>query len=477
MGISSDVKAEPMNPSRRQILRAAIAAPFLAAVEGCTRKQTETTGSTSGGIIRVGSATIPSSIKLTPQTVIVPAGARALAGFSPDRKALHIVGADSIKAGSTVLLSDVGVFRAQAVQPAPDGLFVTPAPCALQDLISDGAIRFENVRIRPGDGRPSLPVRKRPRQSASLFDLLIPQAFAEESSSPSGKLEGFDYEIQYAAIDDAVTFDASVSGDIAGFEAKVSTNGHLDGFELSGNAEVRSGNPENLALLVKGLKGEVNLEASVERHDNAAHPGQKLLKIPHEFVWPIVIEGIPCLLKLGVALLLNEGLTNIQAAARFGVKLKFKGSSGFDMPLPGDPKKADPKIETELETDYSFTHAESVGLGPQALLVAMQCPRLAFGLGLALPSELMDTLLPVVDIDFPIQAFLGPYIDIVTSASHTTSGAMAMVPCQRNQLVVTGAVGVEARFLKWTVPDLRKEAYRKEIVRAVPDTKVCRLES
>jgi hypothetical protein len=461
-GSRKDTDGEPINQSRRQILRAAIAAPVVVALGGCTRKQTESAGSTSGGVIRAGSATIPPSIKLTPQTVIVPAGERAIAGLSPDRKALHIVGADSIKAGSTVLLSDFGVFRAQAVQPAPDGLFITPAACALPDLISDGTIRFENVRIRPGDGKPGGSTSKQHAESTSFWDLFVPRVFAQEPSASSGKLGAFDYQIQYTATEDAVTFDAGAHGDLSGFAAKVSSNGHLEGFELSGNAEVRSGNPENLALLIKGLKGEVNLEASAERHDNAGHPGNQMLKIPHEFEWPIVIDGIPFLLKLGVALLLNEGLTNTQASARFGVKLKFKGSSGFDMPLPGEPSKADPKVDTSLDTDFSFQHAESVGLGPQALLVAMQCPRLAFGLGFTLPF---------------VDVFAGPYVDIVTSASHTAAGAMSLVPCQRNQLVITGAVGCQANFLKYETPDIRKEAYRKEIVRALPDTKACRLES
>ena len=106
-----------------------------------------------------------------------------------------------------------------------------------------------------------------------------------------------------------------------------------------------------------------------------------MLKIPHEFVWPLVIDGIPFLLKLGVALLLNEGLTNTQAAVRFGVKLNFKGSSGFDMPLPGEAKDADPKIETTLDTDFSFKHAESVGLGPQALLAMVLLTAVALAAG------------------------------------------------------------------------------------------------
>lgn len=446
-----------MSQSRRQFLRGAVTLPFAAALAGCSRKGSVA----SGGVIRAGSTSIPSSLKLTPQTVIVPGGAKAVAGFSADRKALRLVGADSVREGSTVVLQDAGVFRAQAVQRAGNELLVTPAPCALQDLIHDGKLKFENIHVDPRAGRRSGSlVGQEPDAVASLLDLLVPTVLADEGSN-SGKIGEFDYQIQYNTSGDAVTFDASANGDLSGFAAKLSANGHLEGFDLSGGAEVRSGNPENLALLIKGLKGEVNLEASADRHDNAGHPGQKMLKIPKEYTWPIVIDGIPFLLKLGVALLLNEGLTNINAGARFGVKLNFKGSSGFDMALPGEAKQADPKIDTALDTDFSFQHAESVGLGPQALLVAMQCPRLAFGLGLDLPF---------------IDCFAGPYVDVVTAASHTFAGAMALIPCQRNQLVVTGAVGLEGAFVKWS-GDVRKEAYRKEVVHAVPDSKACRLES
>ena len=74
-----------------------------------------------------------------------------------------------------------------------------------------------------------------------------------------------------------------------------------------------------------------------------------------------------------------------------------------------------------------------------------------------------------------MDVFAGPYIDIVTTASHTSAGAAALVPCQRSQLIITGSVGLEGAFVKWS-GDMRKEAYRKEIVRAIPDSKVCRLE-
>jgi hypothetical protein len=66
------------------------------------------------------------------------------------------------------------------------------------------------------------------------------------------------------------------------------------------------------------------------------------------------------------------------------------------------------------------------------------------------------------------------YVDIVTSASHTTAGVLSLLPCQRNQLVISRSIGCDAKFLHWDAGDnMRKEVYHKEIVNAVPNTKAC----
>ncbi|MCS6921468.1 MAG: hypothetical protein NZM07_06060, partial [Elioraea sp.] len=63
-------------------------------------------------VLRAGSATIPPSLKLTPQTVVIENGARAFKGRAADRRALRLdaAAAEQVKAGSVVLLADVGVF-------------------------------------------------------------------------------------------------------------------------------------------------------------------------------------------------------------------------------------------------------------------------------------------------------------------------------------------------------------------------------
>jgi hypothetical protein len=143
---------KPESVRRRDLLRSALSAPLLA-LAGCSREQAAApAASVAANVVRAGSATIPPSLKLTPQTVVIPDGARAFKGRAADRKALRLdaAAAERVKAGSVVVLSDVGVFKAQSVQRDGGDLLVTPEPCAITELIRDGELRFEGLRIASG---------------------------------------------------------------------------------------------------------------------------------------------------------------------------------------------------------------------------------------------------------------------------------------------------------------------------------------
>jgi len=289
-----------------------------------------------------------------------------------------------------------------------------------------------------------------------LMDWLVPAAFAATGSRYSGTIGDYTIEAGYQSDGDTLKFDGKLGRDSDGVKIDVDVNGDLSGFELDGGVAVSNGRASNINLTFSNLTGEVTLQARGGRGAKAGHKGESILKLPLEYEWPVVIDGIPFVLKLAVALLLNEGFTSVDAVAGVGVKLKFNGATGFDMKLPGLPAQAQTTAQGEMNYELSIERADGTGLGPQTLLVACQFPRFGFGLGFG-------------------QAYAGSFIDIVTATSTTVAGATALVPCQRGQLVVTGSVGVESAFLLWE-RSTKVEVYRKEIVRTVPDVKACRIE-
>lgn len=151
---------------------------------------------------------------------------------------------------------------------------------------------------------------------------------------------------------------------------------------------------------------------------------------------------------------MNEGFTSVDAVASFGAKLRFAATAGMNLqPESG----GDPEPRGSLDCEFSITGADGLGLGPQSLPVACQFPRVGFGIALA-------------------QAYAGSYVDVVAASNTTLADAMAPVPCQRGQVVITGSAGVAGRFLG-VGKSSRTQIYRKELVRTLPDVKACQLDS
>lgn len=453
--------------TRRSLLVGVAAAP-TAWLVGCSREQPSTpapppaAASAAANVVRVGSATIPASLKLTPQTVIVPEAARGFKGVEPDGRTLRLDAevAGNLRPGNVALLTDVAVVKVQSVQRDGGDVLVSAEPCAITDLIADGVIEFSGVRIDPQAGRAQLASRRPPAAPLlALLDLLVPPVLADAGRRIKTKVGKFNVEAGYAPQGDHVAFDGKLDGRYHGVKVDINVDGNVSGFELGGRMAVANGRADNLNLLVRNIAGELSVRARGGRDAKDEHQGDQMLEMPLEYSWPIVIDGVPFLLKLKMALLVNEGFTSLDATAGIGAKLRFNGTTGFDMQLPGEPDVQPPKVELEdqVQSEFSTTLVEGIGLGPQALIVACQFPRLGFGLGLA-------------------KAYAGSFIDVVTAANTTIAGATAPVPCKRGQVVVTGSVGVEAKFLKMS-KSLKYQVYQKETVHADPDVKACRIPS
>ena len=449
--------------ARRRLVKAVAASP-LAALAGCSRERPAAPASSvATNILRAGSATIPSSLKLTPQTVVIKDGAHAYKGRAADRKALRLdaAAADQVKAGSVVVLSDVGVFKAQAVQRDGGDLVVTPETCAINELIRDGEVKFEGLRIGAERGQ-DLRVQAPPAPwspTRLALDALLPPAHAAEGHRYKDKLGEYNVDAGYSNVDGLLHFDADFKRDSLGMKVDVKLDGRLSDFELAGRIAVSDSRVHDLGLLLDRIQGSVDLSARAGRGAKGEFKGEDIIVTPIEKSWPIVIDGIPFLLRLKCALLVNDGLTNVDAFVEMKTGVKFHADrTGFDMRLPGEPNKVEhAAVGALLFDDFHFEKSDGIGLGPQTLLAAFQFPRLGFGLGIE-------------------NVFAGSFIDLVTAANTTLAGSMAPVPCRRAQLTLTGSVGFDSKFLLWEKP-VRVPVWTKEFVRTVPDVKVCQLKS
>ena len=416
-------------------------------------------------------AAIPSSIALTPQAVMLSAGAKAVKSATSDGTSVTLdassPGAADLKPGSIIVIRDVVVLKAADVKRAGGNIVVTATTPRITDLIKNGEITWKPTRVnfRGGTTRafktgPRVPGPQAGYQSGGpqiAFARFDRPAFerAIDDGRYTGKIGDYSYDVGFAGADSRIDADGHLTGNINGVNVDIVVKGYLSSFEIGGRLDVQNGTADNLNLLLEKLEGEVELTATATREAGGNHPGQTLLEIPVSYEFPLVIDGIPFVVTLKFALLLNEGLTSVGGSSTITAKLKLNGSQGADWTLPGDPKtEPKPKAEGEMGLNFDLERDVGVGLGPQALLVAMQYPKLGFGLGWG-------------------SAHAGPFIDVVTAASITSAGATAIVPCQKGQIIVTGAVGLEAEFLGLWEKSTRVEVYRKSLDRVQPNIKAC----
>jgi hypothetical protein len=424
-------------------------------------------GSGSGTTV-VGRAEIPSSITLTPQTIVVNDGARAVKRVTADGATIALganaPGAADIKPGSIVLIRDVVVVKAAGVRRDGESIVITAEPAAITELIRNGEINWSRAKVdfRRGTIHTSTPPgagavhgRRWIGSAGPVVALFLPPlGEAADGESFSGKLKDFAYDGSYSAASDLLRADVHLYGEIKGVTVDITAKGRLSNFEFGGRIAIRDGTADNLNLLLDKLDAEVDVQATVSRAAGGDHPGEQLLEIPQEYNFPIVIDGIPFVVTFKFALLLNEGITNVGGRATVGAHLKLNGSQGAEWRLPGEPK-ADPvpKAQGDTSLDFDLTRSEGAGLGPQALLVAVQYPWLGFGLGFG-------------------AARAGPFVDVVTAASTTYAGAAAIFPCSKGDIYITGSVGLEAKFLLLK-KNVRTTVYQKNIHKVSPNIKAC----
>jgi hypothetical protein len=256
------------------------------------------------------------------------------------------------------------------------------------------------------------------------------------------------------------------SGDLTGISA-------ADSLSVSNQLQIHGSALGLLKTEFHNVNGKLKLEFIARRGQNSEQWIEKLkVDIPIRFNIPVIVAGMPMVFQVGFDVIAQPALTTKNDTFDAAYEIPFSGSGNVLL----DGNKFTVGGTLAAEPNPLKTLAASIGVS--AILVAIQAPRIGLGVGVFGASSVV-------------------YIDLVSSATITASGELALAHCQQYQLVTSINAGVDTKiafdlpgythFLNGPLNEklkqvgnaasLREQIFKKEWYRVSPDVPICRPKS
>jgi len=219
----------------------------------------------------------------------------------------------------------------------------------------------------------------------------------------------------------------SMSATLSGYIAKAKLSGD---FDIANGRNVRSsfsflstGGVSITYQILDPSKGDFKLP---------------VLRIPMSFDVPFAVTGVPMLLKVSFALLVNVALSSKNSTVRGGEKLTYGGAEAVT-----ESGGSDSAVSNAMQIAGSFiTNKPSVTLSSAAVEVASQM-KVGFGPGLAVAN------------------ILG-YGDVIVAIGQRTGTLVAGLPCSAFYLTVSGHAYMEAQVAIWKISSKPVDLFSKD---------------
>ena len=212
-------------------------------------------------------------------------------------------------------------------------------------------------------------------------------------------------------------------------DMRLRVRGHLDGFDTDGSMTIADALLGNFHVNVSNVKGEADFDWIARLGEQGVFSENIKVEVPFNYDIPLIIGGLPFVIEVGVNFLAAPGLTSHFASAAGSYHITLEGGAAITA------------TGTEVKTESSLTGTtennskQVTSLGVSAVLVAVQLPRIGFGLGLLNTSAVA-------------------YVDHVIATSVVTAGGTSLIPCRRYQINSSFGAGVGVQLLGIKVPGL-----------------------
>lgn len=416
-------------------------------------------------------------VKLTGKTVTVSAATvrKYLVAVSKDRttfKFRRSAGSlKKLKRGKVMLLKGKDVAVVTKVSHSKGKLIVTTRAAKLTDIVKSGRITFKGtpdlrkafVTHTTTTGRSASAARAGAEFEAPGYPYLGPPPSARRAHAaaggPSFSIQGsagnFGYSLTFTPtsrtrmdISGVLCFQLGSicsNGPSNGVSAEVNISGYFDTGPEDVGITVDGGSITQSSIGIKNLIGHAKVKYTISRGEGDADKSPPVLRIPAGVDYSVPGPyGIPLYFKLQAALLLKFGVSSKNAVIRGGADVTTSGNDTIET-----------KGKTVSVSDTGATakggildHANgdvgsSISLAPSGVVVAVQFPKLGFGVGVRLANAI-------------------GYIDVVTSVGQTVGAALAGMFCSKYDLFLTVGGGFEAQagFLALASP--KKTLYERQ---------------
>ena len=208
-------------------------------------------------------------------------------------------------------------------------------------------------------------------------------------------------------------------------DLRIKARGHLSGFGTQGDITIENGQHMASQFSLSNLDAVVDLSYIARLGKDQGNWADKFkVNLPITFNIPVIIGGVPFMLQLAMNFMAIPGLSGHYATMTGEAHLNFSGTGQISVGHGNIDATGNFDGGAFIVPDRN----EASSLGVSAVLVAAQFPRVGFGLGL-------------------FNAYSIAYIDFVGTASLTSAGKLALLPCLRTQLNAAVGAGIATEVL------------------------------
>lgn len=393
-----------------------------------------------GGKEANGPAGLPASqedpakhFQLTPETVVIRDGPGAVKRISPDHSTFTLDGSakgvDRLSAGQVLLIPGVDAGKITSVSKSGNDVTVELGPVRIAEVIQNGVLEWAPQKVDLGQGvwivrsqqtgaaalwqwRPAAP------DAIQLGNFFVSSAYAENPQSIALSVDDYKVAIQYSQD----TWTLTATKNLKGVTISISVKAKFERIETKGRIEVGYGTVTGYNLSTP-LKGYIELEVTSTSTDARFFPPQAVIELPFELVTPLVIYGIPCYVGLNLNFLIQPSLSTQNSGITMRLRSDFDGNPCVNYTNGTMEPCSNIKWEKPPDPLGGVTAVPSPG--HTAMVFAVQCPRISFGVGTQSIAR------------------GGAFIDMVTAVGVTIFGATSLIPCRQLTLSRTLGAGLE----------------------------------